>query len=286
MKPIVFITGISSPILSKLALALKDEFAFRGVSRNPDKIHLPEMDIHSGDLLEPTSYEHVLEGCSMVIHGAAITHAKQSVVYDEMNYRATKQLVDLANQKGVKRFVFISSNTAGETSGGYGVSKLKAENYIREQFDQWTIIRPSEIFGVEKGEGIEKLIQDALHKTTLLCPTGIPTPLYPIHLDDVVHAMTTAIRNELGQEIIRIHGPKGYSYREIIELVHRTTGRSGRIIPIGKTWMFILKKVLQIAPFQLSIVPDQVDRLYSVKEIAEPSPTSISLEEYVRKQVE
>ena len=285
MRPIVFVTGITSPILSKLVHELKNEFQFIGISRHPEKFRIEGVEISYGDILDPNTYSDMLENCSMVIHGAAITHTKHGKVYDQINYHATQRLVDLALQKGVDRFVFISSNTAGTESGAYGESKLKAENYIRENFDNWTIFRPSEIFGLAKGEGIEKLIQDALHKSKLLCPTGIPTPLYPIHINDVVSSMAETIRSKNRNGILRIHGPKGYSYKEIIQLVHNVSGRHSRIIPIGRNWMYFIKNILQVLPFQVSIVPDQVDRLYSAKETAVPSNTSVSLEDYVREQM-
>ena len=76
-----------------------------------------------------------------------------------------------------KDLYLISSRAAVKGAGAYGESKLAAEEYVRDRFADHLIIRPAEVFGVERGEGVEKLIRDGIRKRIHVYPAGVPTPL-------------------------------------------------------------------------------------------------------------
>lgn len=96
-------------------------------------------------------------------HLAAKTKAKSKKEYFDVNLEGTKNVLEIANELKVKKFVFLSSQAAAGPSrekrpksedekenpvSYYGKSKLAAEHYIIQNAKvPWTIIRPASVFG-------------------------------------------------------------------------------------------------------------------------------------------
>jgi nucleoside-diphosphate-sugar epimerase len=287
MKRKIVITGISSAIMQKLCLLIDlSEYEVTGITRNPDSTSLDNIKIVKGDLHSIQEFAHYFKGCYMVIHGAAVTHSRNEKKYYRVNLEATKGLVELANDQGVKRFIYVSTNTAGTKSGAYGLTKLLAEQYIQENFNGWTILRLSEVYGGSISEGIEKLIVDVIDKSYVLCPVGIPSKFYPIHIDDTAQVMHSRIFNDTYQNNISvINGPDGFSFFEVIELTKTISGRKIKVIFLNRKLMFLIKFIARMLPVNLGMVPDQVDRLYSIKHYEKAEGYFKKMEAYIEKLV-
>lgn len=287
MKKKIFITGISSSIIQKLALLIDlSKYDIIGVSRNPSSVQIQGIKVIEGDILEFHKISHILEGCYMVIHGAAITHSRDEKEYFNVNVIATEKIIESAKKHKVERFVYISSNTAGKESGTYGYTKLLAEQHIQKEINNWIILRPSEIFGSGKGEGIDKLLNDCLHKSVVLCPTNVPTKLCPIYIDDAVNLMFNHTFNDsILNTISVINGNEKFSYLEIIELTKKISKKKITVLFLSKRFMYFVKWVAKISPINIGIVPDQVDRLYAVKAIEPNKNPLLKLEEYIKRLV-
>ena len=88
-----------------------------------------------------------IKSADTIIHAVAISNAYTQQDYLNINLQSTKTLVDLANRFQVNSFVYISSILACETCGDYGLSKAISEKYIKSNFNNWLIIRPSQLYG-------------------------------------------------------------------------------------------------------------------------------------------
>lgn len=286
MKRKVFITGISSELISRFAQLIDQcKFEITGLTRK-ENYTAPNVQIKIGDILNISSFAEELSGCDTIVHAAAVTHSFKKESYFETNLEATKKLVDLAKEKSVNNFILVSSNTAGDQSGAYGLSKLLAEQYVKQNLTNWTVLRPAEIYGGTKNEGIEALIHNALTKRVILCPKGVPTDFYPIHIDDAVNAMHQAAFGTIStNEIKVIASSKGYSFLDIIELAKAISKRNPRIIFIKKSWMFLIRDLASLLPFSIGIIPDQIDRLYATKDVdgATKETSAVNLADYIQR---
>lgn len=284
-KKRVFITGASSSIMRNVISHMdRNVYELIGLSRTKQDLD-NKIKWVTGDLRNIAQMENQLTGCDHIIHAAAVTHSMNNEDYTEVNLSGTQQLVDLALRLNIPRFTFISSRTAGMKSGAYGKSKALAEHYIKTNLKQWLILRPAEVFGNNPNEGIGKLLNDAATRKVMYCPAGIPSPLFPIHENDVgriIHDL--ALECKKSNEIITINGSKGFSYREIIGLVNKVSGQKTRIIPIPK---FVLKptgKLLAITKIKTGIVPDQIPRLYSEKSTQTLNYPLLGLEDFIQNR--
>ena len=273
IKKNILITGITSEILQKLCLKIdKDKFEIFGVTRDKIKLENREnISVFEGDLTDEKFIDRIFleKKFDMIIHGAAITHSFDEKKYFEINFNATKFLVDSVKKNTAAcKFVFISSRTAGLKSGGYGLSKLRAEEYIKANIENWLILRPAEIFGAAKNEGIDKLIKDASTKKIMLCPSNLKSKLYPLHIDDAVNIMFEYIFiRQLQNQTLTINGNNGYTYIELAKIISKKNNNRLLIIPMPKPLMFLIKYLLIIFKIKNILVPDQIDRLYSEKSV-------------------
>ncbi|GHA30070.1 hypothetical protein GCM10007103_09200 [Salinimicrobium marinum] len=268
MKKKIFITGVSSEIILSLIDRINmDEYEIYGLTRNPENINSNgKVTLIKGDIQNINTIEVYLKECSVIIHAAAVTHSFNEKKYFNINLKATKELVKMATQCGITKFIFISSNTAGKKSGAYGVTKFFAEKYIENNFQKWLILRPAEVYGGNKKEGVEKFISGIIDNPMSLYPAGVPTKLYPIHLDDLADIIYNVVfEEEITNEKITICGPTGYSFPEIIRVIKFFKDKHIPTIPMSKHLMFIIAKITRWVPFYVGIIPDQIPRLYSTK---------------------
>lgn len=268
MKKKIFITGISSEIiLAFIKLIDMKVYEIYGLTRNPENVITnPKIKLIKGDLKDIDSTKKIMKGCSIIIHAAAVTHSFNEREYFDINLEATKELIDLANQFKIKKFIFISSNTAGEDSGAYGKTKFLAEKYIETNFKSWLIFRPSEVYGGNKKESIEKFISGNINNPFAPYPADVPSKLYPVHLEDVAEIIyKTIFEEEIINEKITICGPEGYSFPDFLQLIKYFKEKPLYSIPVPKYFMFFIEKTARKIPFYIGIIPDQIPRLYSRK---------------------
>ncbi len=287
-KKKIFITGISSNIMLRLVKQIDlKQYEIVGLSRAPSRMPSVNFRVIKGDILNLNALDIDFSAYDMIIHAAAITHAFDTEKYYDINLKATQALVDLTKSNQALKFVFISSRTASEESGAYGISKLRAEEYIQKHLDNWLIFRPAEVYGASKQEGIEALIRDTIRKPYALCPVQVKSKMYPIFVDDLIAVIFNKIFVEkLHSQIITINGNDGYSFKEVIQLTARLAHKRIWIVPLPKWLMMVIKKTVAILPFSIGILPDQIDRLYSKKEVNGAQGNFRNFENYVIEVVE
>jgi nucleoside-diphosphate-sugar epimerase len=91
---------------------------------NPET--LSRLSLHQGNLGQPESYRHALEGSEVVFHLAAALEGTPAVLFLN-NVVATRQLVDLSCQCRVPRFILVSS------MGVYGGHHLRPGEVLDER---------------------------------------------------------------------------------------------------------------------------------------------------------
>ncbi|AWV97860.1 NAD-dependent epimerase/dehydratase family protein [Arcticibacterium luteifluviistationis] len=269
MKTKVLITGLSSTLMSAFAHQIdRDKYEVIGLSRKKEGLDKAFSWIN-GDLNDLANMPKLLSEINILVHAAALTHVWDEKEYYRVNLVETEKLINAAVSAGVKKVVYVSSRTAGLNSGGYGKSKLLAEDLVKKSCKEWLIFRPSEVFGGSKNEGIEKLIFDAINKKVIFFPAG-GEKMYPVDLEDVSSVMyLQAFVENKTNEIVTINGAEGYTYSDLIRKVAKKTGTKKILLPIPKMVMFMIRDVVKALGLKIGMVPDQVDRFYSKKETQE-----------------
>lgn len=141
----------------------------------------PCFEFMSGDILDTGTIARALEGVETVVHLAAIVGEpacnRDTEHATEVNLNATKQIVDLACDTGVQRFIFSSTcsnygvksedeicveTTLVNPVSVYAQSKVAAEQYLlsKASLATPTVLRFSTVFGVSGRMRFDLLIND------------------------------------------------------------------------------------------------------------------------------
>jgi len=193
----ILVTGSSGFVGSALVKRLSDNFfSIKAASRNPN----PNNDsayvhcVKNGEINGDTDWSNILNEVEVVIHVAGHAHssgarnANALNVYRNINTFGTLNLARQAQEKGVKRFIYISSiKVNGESTANakpfyetdipaprdyYGLTKYEAEQGLLELASKTNmevvIIRPPLVYGPGVRANFLALFQ-------LVC-LGIPLP--------------------------------------------------------------------------------------------------------------
>jgi nucleoside-diphosphate-sugar epimerase len=191
----VLVTGATGFIGRVLCEALtRSGYLVRGALRTDRSASVAIAEkVIVGDIHSTTDWTQALHGVDLVIHAAArapVRHAARAAsnVYCETNERGTQHLANVAAQRNVTRFIYLSSIKANgeETSGraytpfdeprpqdDYGLSKWHAEQHVveiaRRTGMEVVIVRPPLVYGPGVRSNFRRLLQWVDH--------GWPLPL-------------------------------------------------------------------------------------------------------------
>jgi len=229
-----------------------------------------------GDALEPGGISGALEGHDAVINLIGIIRAfpARGITFSRLHIDATRNLVTAAQKAGVRRFIQMSANGArfdGVTQ--YQRTKYRGEEIVRSSGLEWTIFRPSVVFGKPPEGKIEFCTQlgRAFKNAPVIPMFGSGNyRLQPIHAKDVASAFVGALEKPgSAGRVFHLGGDVAYSYREILNLIFLGMGQKPKAkLPVP--W-FLAKpfvSVLGLFP-AFPATADQIDMLLEGNRVPE-----------------
>jgi nucleoside-diphosphate-sugar epimerase len=255
----VLVTGGAGTIGAAVVRRLlsDDRFDVRVADHRPAPDWMrADVEVHTGDLRDQTTARAAVDGCSHVIHLAAIVGGianfhKLPYTLTEVNNALTGALVSAAIGEDAERFVYVSSSMVFERAtefptteshllecpaprSAYGFSKLAGEVYTRAAHDQhglrYTICRPFNAYGPgelpEPNEpGIAHAVPDLIlkslsgQKPLQIFGSGEQTRTLT-HVDDIADGVVTAMASAAGEnEDFNISASEELTVREIARLI-------------------------------------------------------------------
>jgi NADH dehydrogenase len=143
-----------------------------------------------------------------------------------LHVEATRNVLTAAGEQGVRRYLHMSSNGTGPTgTTGYHRTKWQAEEAVRASDREWTIFRPSLIFG--KGGEFVTMIADLIRKLPVVPVLGDGQyRMQPVAVAQVAESFVRALTlpETIGQTYY-LGGGASYSYDEILDLTGKALGR-------------------------------------------------------------
>ncbi|WP_227387465.1 UDP-glucose 4-epimerase family protein [Pseudoalteromonas piscicida] len=259
----ILITGSSGFVGRHLAplIASSNEVTLlgrRNTSNSPNFIE--------GTISEKSDNRSALKGVDVVVHCAARAHVMNECsidplsAYKEVNTKGTINLAKQAAEKGVKRFIFISSiKVNGESTkhnqafcyndipapqDDYGVSKAEAEQELRtlgiSTGMEIVIIRPPLVYG----EGVKANFASLMQ----LVGKGLPLPFRLLsknkrslvsvyNLIDLINVCT--YHPKAANEVFLVSDDDDLSTAAMVELMATVQGKTNMALPIP-IWFFKL----------------------------------------------
>jgi len=180
-----------------------------------------------GDVLDPASLSAAFAGRDAVIHLVGIIHEKGAQTFDRMHREAVENVVAAMQGSGVRRLLHMSAVGAAEDSPSeYGRTKAAGERAVRGSDLDWTIIRPSIIFG--PGDGFVSLIAPIIEKNPLFIPVigKGRTRFQPVSVYDVARVFGEALEKpESTGRTFELGGPDILTLDEIYREIATVLGK-------------------------------------------------------------
>lgn len=223
---IVAVTGASGFVGSRLCSMLTGRgWRVRALVHNPlaaatRLAHLP-VEIRVGDIRDAAFVRDALAGSTAVVHLAAIAIERRGATYESVNAAATRTVLDGARAAGATRFIHMSQNGADSRSPfAFLRSKGEAQDLVTASALDWTVLRPSVIFG-PRDEFV-----NVLARLVRLSPLIYPLPdggrarFQPVAVGDVARAAARALEDDgTAGRIYAIGGPAPITLRQMVERI-------------------------------------------------------------------
>lgn len=199
-----------------------------------------------GDILKPESYEEHIKGCDAVINlvGIIREYPKKGITFENLHYQATKKIVDVAYSQNVKRFIQMSANgTRADALSEYHKTKFMAEEYIKSKDLDYTIFRPSVIYGPD--DGFINMLNRLMKMTPIFSYFGDGGyKMQPVSVYEVAELFVNALNDDkcIGKTY-SVCGKDVYTYKEILKIISKVTGRKTLLFPIPE---FIIEMLVSI----------------------------------------
>ena len=198
------------------------------------KVYLENADIHDFDQLQKLCSRVSTSGAVMNLVG--VLHDKPATPYGKLFQAAhvdlPKNITRAMQMHGLKRYLHMSA--LGADSHGpsmYQRSKGDGELVVKASDLDWTIFRPSVIFGAQ-----DQFI-NLFAKLTKLFPVmplaNHGAQFQPVSVDDVAFAFVSALKMPMTiHQSYDLVGPAVYTMREIVEIAKNKVGAACTIIPV------------------------------------------------------
>ncbi|MFB6086425.1 MAG: complex I NDUFA9 subunit family protein [Halodesulfurarchaeum sp.] len=263
----VLVTGGTGFVGSHLCRELDSRgHGVTALSRSADGGDLPEgVEVAVGDVTEPETLEEPMIDVDVVVNLVALAPLFQPKGGDAMHERVhlggTRNVLRVAEAAGVPAIVQMSALGAdpdGETA--YIRAKGQAETVVRESDLEWTILRPSVIFG-DGGEFVRFTKALTTPYLTAL-PGGGRTRFQPIWIGDLAPMLAEAVEDDSHRgRTYDIGGPEALSLAAVARMAYRAEGKSLRIVPIPMALTAIGMRLVDPLPF----VPFGADQARSLR---------------------
>jgi uncharacterized protein YbjT (DUF2867 family) len=193
------------------------------------------IELRTGDVLEPATLPAALAGVDGVVHLVALARDwNGGADLLRVNLGGTENVLGAMQQAGVRRLVHLGAlGVADREELNYAKSKARAEAAVRDSGLDWTILKPSLLFG--PGDGFFNIVAGLVQVPLPLVPVpgdGM-SRFQPIHVGDVARCARLALeRPETIGQAFELGGVRTWTYREITEEVARVLRKRRRVVPM------------------------------------------------------
>jgi len=201
-------------------------------------------EIVAGDIDRPEDVAACLAGADAAIYNIGLIREfpKRGITFEAMHYAGAVTAIDAAVRGGVQRFILMSANGVKPEGTGYQATKYRAEQYLAASGLDWTIFRPSVVFGDPRG-----LIEFCTQLRDEMISAPMPAPLFhegiwpggagrfrmsPVAVENVAAAFVRALDTPASHgRIFPLGGPEALEWREILRIIAAAIGRKKVMLP-------------------------------------------------------
>lgn len=247
----------------------------RCAGRDPENAHVlkPLGDVGqiapwAADVRRPETVRAALEGADACVNLVGILYERGKRTFNAVHVEGAAAAAEAARSAGCRRFIHVSALGAdADSESAYARTKAEGEAAVKTAFPDATVFRPGVVFGA--GDSFFNMFAGMTLMSPILPVIGAPLwppggggpKMQPVYAGDVAEVMARALC-ETGHagKTYSLGGPAVYTFRELMALVLRVTGRRRVLAPMPYIAAELFAGVAQFLPKPL-LTPDQVKLL-------------------------
>lgn len=247
MKTIAVIGGsgfIGRHIVHQLRLR---GFQPRVVARGPVQRPGSTRDVVTCDPAEVDSLRTAIRGCDAVMFLPGILHGRPQD-FEEVHVRLPDRVMEACRREGIVRYVHMSALGADANGPSWYLrSKGQGEERVRRSSLQWTVFRPSVVFG--EGDQFLSLFARMVRLCPVIPLAGAHARFQPVWVDDVAHAFVETLNlPDTISQCFDLVGPEVYTLADLVRLCARFVGRRCLVVPLPPAIARVQAAVLEQLP--------------------------------------
>ena len=236
----------------------EDALELKSTVSDPGQIKLQKINIHSD-----RDVENFIKESDICINLVGILFEKGQSTFDRVHTEFVERLTNfISKEQSIKHFIHFSSlGVRAGTESKYLESKFKAEEIIKSKLNNYTIIKPSVVFGGGKND-----FTNMFAKLASLFPViplaGAHVKFAPVYVGDIAKGIEKIINDGLKNETFEFVGEEVFTLEELVKLISTEIRVKNLIIPVP-SWVGRMQgRVLGLAPKPM-LTLDQVKTLES-----------------------
>jgi uncharacterized protein YbjT (DUF2867 family) len=225
----ILVTGGTGFVGRNLVRELTKDFRVRCLVRDPGRARglIQDCELVPGDISDPASILNALSGdIEAVVHLVGILVQSKKATFRAVHVEGTRNVVEACVRKGVKRYLHISAlGTRENAISAYHRTKWEAEEIIRASGLEYTIFRPSVIFGKE--DKFTNLFASLIRAfPVIFVPGNGRNRMQPVFVRDLVKAMCLSVKTDKTRnKVYEVAGPRIYTFDEILDSIAEAVGK-------------------------------------------------------------
>ena len=251
----VFVTGATGFTGSRVVpLLLQNGYRVRCLSRpTSDRSFLPQPEIEwiQGELSDTPALTASMMGTDVLVNVASL------------GFGHAESIVGAARKAGVQRAVFISTTAIfTQLNARSKRVRVDAERAIEKSGLNYTILRPTMIYGSPRDRNMWRLIRFMLYSPIVPVFGNGNHLQQPVYVDDVARAIANSLQNDSTLcKVYNIAGKHALTYNEIIETIGRHMKKRLTKIHLPSQPVVSLLRLLERLRLPLPLKAEQVLRL-------------------------
>ncbi len=244
------------------------------------------------DVTVENSLAKAMEGVDTVIHLVGILTETRREKFHTLHVKGTENVINACRSYGVRRYIHISAlGTGKDARSQYHKTKWLAEELVRGSGLEFTVFRPSVVFG--KGDRFTTLLAKLMRLSPVVFVPGKgKNRMQPVYVEDLVEAISVSIeRSDTMGKTLEVGGKDILSFNEVIDAIADVLGRRRWKIhipqPVVKMGASIMEYALPSPPLTrdtlLMLEEDNITSRNALEDIfaMEPTPFRDGLRQYL-----
>lgn len=172
-------------------------------------------------------------------------------------------IVAAAEDAGLRRAVFVSTTAVGTALPAPSKRvRLAAEQTVQRSALDWTILRPTMIYGAAGDRNLSRLLQLLKRTPILPLPGGGRRLQQPVHVADLAGALLVAVTTDAAVgRTYDIAGPEPLTFRALVQQAGRAVGREPVLVGVPLRPAITLLRIYERAVPRPRLKAEQLERL-------------------------